>query len=45
MDNPRIATAMLDCGGARRRRRPDVGFFAWLARRLGLTSSGAPRRT
>lgn len=45
MDNPRIATAMLGCGGAPRRRRPDVGFFAWLARRLGFASFDAPRRS
>lgn len=47
MYDPRIATAVL--GSARAvRRAPDVTtvrFVAWLARRLGLASLGAWRRT
>jgi hypothetical protein len=47
---PRIATAMLGSGRISRRVRVErepvaPGFVAWLARRLGLASLGAARRT
>lgn len=47
MDNPRIATAILGSARVQRRvrERDTPGFLERLARRLGLASPAAPRRT